>query len=386
MAKTDWGLNDIVRPQDMNDIGEELNQLRTDVDNIEVPPASLTQAGIVQLSNATDGTSENKAPTEKALGLVMAEAQAGKQAGIERKNEVVAALNSIGVSASTSESWDSLITKMAAIIKATGNAVAADVLSGKTFSNAGANNLTGTMPNRGAGGTVTPTTTNQMKAAGYYSSAITILGEPNLIAANLPKDKTFWGIVGSLERMTTAEKQSIVNAITSKGVPASINDSNAVLAQKIGQITAAKYGSQDVNMSESLNIPSNNIYIYKDIATIPAGVTMITFVTTSTSNVPDSRFNSTSGSRKYIILTDDAGRDWSLSLTGSSILKIVSLYFSKLEGMARSNLMDSFLQHVSSIPAGFNSNGPMKLKLGFVNESGSTDSLSYVFKGKLVYQ
>lgn len=244
MAKTDWNLNDIVRPQDMNDIGEEINQLRTDVDNIQVPPASLTQPGIVQLSNSTNGTREDRAATEKALGLVMAEAQAGKQAGVERKAEVVAALNSIGVSATTSESWDSLISKMAAIIKATGNAVAADVLSGKTFSNAGANNLTGTMANRGAGGTVTPTTTNQTKAAGYYSSAITILGDAKLLPANLPKDITLFGVVGILERMTTAEKQAIANAITDKGIPASVNDSNTVLAQKIGQIDKRQYFKQ----------------------------------------------------------------------------------------------------------------------------------------------
>lgn len=70
MAKTDWGMNDIVMPADMNDIGEEINQLRTDVDNIHIPPATLTEAGIVQLSNKTDGTSETLAATEKAVSDV----------------------------------------------------------------------------------------------------------------------------------------------------------------------------------------------------------------------------------------------------------------------------------------------------------------------------
>lgn len=239
MAKTDWGLNDIVRPQDMNDIGEELNQLRTDVDNIEVPPASLTQAGIVQLSNATDGVSESKAATEKALGLVMAEAQAGKQAGIERKNEVVAALNSIGVAASTSESWDSLIAKMAAIIKATGNAGVGDVLSGRTFSNETGNNRIGTMANQGAQ-IITPGTINKAIPAGYHNGSGHVVGDPDLVAANFPKDVNLFGIQGILERMTTAEKQAIANAISGKGVPASVNDSNTVLANKIGQIVTGK--------------------------------------------------------------------------------------------------------------------------------------------------
>lgn len=57
----------------------------------------------------------------------------------------------------------------------------------------------GAMPNRGAGGTVTPGTTNQSKAAGYYSTAITILGDPDLIAANVRKGIDIFGIIGSLE-------------------------------------------------------------------------------------------------------------------------------------------------------------------------------------------
>ncbi|MDN4069277.1 phage tail protein [Paenibacillus vini] len=240
MAKTTWSINDTVQPQDMNNIGQEINQLREDVDNIEVPPASLTMAGIVQLSNATNGSREDRAATEKALGEVMQEAQAGKQAGIDRKAEVVAALNSIGVSASTSESWAQLIPKMASIIRATGNATVGDVIAGKTFSNASANGLIGTIPDQGAGGTVTPGTTNQTKAAGRYTSAITILGDPDLVAGNLPKDVNIFNVQGILERLTTTDRNAIIASIVGKGVAASAADSNAVLAQKIGQIQTGK--------------------------------------------------------------------------------------------------------------------------------------------------
>ncbi|MDH6674671.1 hypothetical protein M2277_005368 [Paenibacillus sp. LBL] len=201
--------------------------------DVDIQDASLTQKGIVQLSSATDGTRENVAATEKAVGQAF-------QAGNERKAEVVAALVAIGVSASTSETWAQLIPKITAVIRATGNATVADVIAGKTFSNATANGLTGNIPDRGTGGTVTPNTADQTKAAGRYTSAITIKGEPNLIAGNLPKDKTFFGITGLLERMTTAEKQAIANAITGKGVAASANDTNTVLAQKIGQIITGK--------------------------------------------------------------------------------------------------------------------------------------------------
>ncbi|MNW48906.1 hypothetical protein D3C74_262970 [compost metagenome] len=65
----------------------------------------------------------------------------------ERKAELVATLVAKGVAATTSETWESLTGKVIAQIKATGNAIADDLLSGKTASN---NNgpITGTMPNR----------------------------------------------------------------------------------------------------------------------------------------------------------------------------------------------------------------------------------------------
>lgn len=251
MAKTNWQAGDTVQPGDMNDIGQEINQLRTDIDNIDVPPASLTQAGIVMLSNSTNGTRENVAPTEKALSLVMQEAQAGKQAGIERKNEVVAALNSIGIPATTAESWDSLIGKMAAIIRATGNAGPAQVLSGYTFSNASGNNQVGAMPKQASGARPASPDAGYGDGAGnlfskvppgyFYEDNVYISShDPDFVAGNLPKDVYIFGLVGVLERMTTADKQAIADAITSKGVSASVNDANTILAQKIGQIVTGK--------------------------------------------------------------------------------------------------------------------------------------------------
>ncbi|MCM3131913.1 phage tail protein [Paenibacillus polysaccharolyticus] len=76
MAKIDWNLNDTVRPADMNQIGTEINQLRTDVDNIEVPDGTTLQKGIVQLSNSTSGSSQMLAATEKAVSDALAQAKA----------------------------------------------------------------------------------------------------------------------------------------------------------------------------------------------------------------------------------------------------------------------------------------------------------------------
>ncbi|WP_128102778.1 tail fiber protein [Paenibacillus sp. DCT19] len=146
-------------------IKNDITQLQEDVQNADIPDASLTEKGKTQLSSATDSELEDRASTPKAVksaydrgsaGVTAAgtaqaradsaytEATAAKQLGVEQKNNVVAALNSIGVSASTSETWTQLITKMSAVVRATGNATPAQVLAGATFSNASANGLVGT--------------------------------------------------------------------------------------------------------------------------------------------------------------------------------------------------------------------------------------------------
>jgi hypothetical protein len=153
---------------------------------IQINDATTTQKGIVQLSNATNSTAEDRAATPKAVksaydAAVAAQTTANAaneaasqafQLGNERKQEVVDALIALGVTASTSDSWDTLISKMSAIIKATGNATAADVLSGKTFSNASGNNLTGSMPNRGAvNQTITTQGGQYTIPAGYHNGS-----------------------------------------------------------------------------------------------------------------------------------------------------------------------------------------------------------------------
>lgn len=86
---------------------------------------------------------------------------------------------------------------------------------------------------------------------GFYNGStwVTTLA-PTLKPENIPKDTAILGIQGTLERMTTAEKQTIANEITYKGVWASATDSNAVLAQKIGLIKTQKYAGGSLYASE----------------------------------------------------------------------------------------------------------------------------------------
>lgn len=198
---------DVVLNDNWDKLDAAVGQIQEDLGNVQVPDASLTQKGIVQLSNATDGTRENVAATEKAVGQAF-------QAGNERKAEVVAALVAIGVSASTSETWAQLIPKIAAVIRATGNATAADILAGKTASNANGP-VTGTIPvltgNRTATGVakwpdgalaVYPEKGYQKGGAGDGEIKVTTAqlqaAEPNLNSAYILSGRPIFGVPGGI--------------------------------------------------------------------------------------------------------------------------------------------------------------------------------------------
>ena len=151
------------------------------------------------------------------------------------KNTVAAAITDKGVPTSGSDSFSQMANNIDSIVLGSGNAVEADVLSGKTFSNDSGTGKVGTMPNRGAvsqslaingsytipqgyhngagqvtqsipakgAQTYTPGTTNQVIAAGQYLSGVqTIAGSENLIAANIRDGINVFGVVGTLQEGT----------------------------------------------------------------------------------------------------------------------------------------------------------------------------------------
>jgi len=132
--------------------------------------------------------------------------------------------------------------------KLIGNAQSSDVLFGQTFSNAEGNSNVGSMVNNGAlnvslavngnftipegyhnglgevkqsiltkaATTYTPSTVNQTISAGkYLSGAQTILGDADLIAANIKAGKNIFGVAGNDNVVDTASGDAIASQILS---------------------------------------------------------------------------------------------------------------------------------------------------------------------------
>ncbi len=78
-----------------------------------------------------------------------------------------------------------------------GNAQPEHVLAGKTFTNDD-DVKTGTMPNQGQK-IITPGISNQTIVSGYHNGSGYVEGDANLIAANIVKDKSIFGVLGSYD-------------------------------------------------------------------------------------------------------------------------------------------------------------------------------------------
>ena len=98
-------------------------------------------------------------------------------------------------------------------IKNIGNATADKILSGYTAYVKG-NTITGSIPSKGAT-TYTPGTVNQTIASGQYlSGAQTIKGDANLVASNIAKGKSIFGISGTYTSDANAVAGNILSGKT----------------------------------------------------------------------------------------------------------------------------------------------------------------------------
>ena len=186
---------------------EELSQgLKDYLNTLGLTEEQVRSLMLSMIGNTGDLQTENKDNIVDAINdvktdvdIALEKADKAFQSGVNVKNNMVQAINSkITVPDITTENtWDDIVSSVSNIKEAQGNALAADVLSGKTFTNSTGNVISGTIVNRGGAVTVTPTTADQTKAAGYYSGNITIKGDVNLVAANIISGKSIFGVVGT---------------------------------------------------------------------------------------------------------------------------------------------------------------------------------------------
>jgi len=88
------------------------------------------------------------------------------------------------------------------VVEATGDATAADVLTGKAFSNADNAGVSGSMADNAAV-TISPSTAAQTIAGGYHNGSGTVQGDANLTAENIKKDVVVFGVTGTYEAAAT---------------------------------------------------------------------------------------------------------------------------------------------------------------------------------------
>lgn len=108
---------------------------------------------------------------------------------------------------------------------------------------------------------------------GYHGPTSSLsITDNNFVANNIPDDVSIFGLVGALKRMTSAEKQALVNAIEGKGVAAGMFDSVGVLADKVAQIPSYKYSSGSANIASSYLWMSTSGWTAKQILLSGSGL------------------------------------------------------------------------------------------------------------------
>ncbi|WP_228468954.1 tail fiber protein [Paenibacillus sp. JNUCC32] len=262
----------------------------------DIPGASLTQPGIVQLSNATNGTRENVAPTEKAL-----------KAAYDRGSEGVTAAAAAQAKANAAE------TPAGAQAKA-------------NTAEANAKNYTDTRPwqkhrvsaDDGAAIDISGQNLNNILLTGFYKGNGMI---------NAPALSSGWGYVEVIRHTDTwvlqkvydlhadrfymrrrtdpgwtawtqdlfqsvaNGKQAIATAISGKGIAASGSDEFAVLANKISQIQTSSYQRTYYDWSSGTLPVQRGVMKYTTLADLGVVKGVLSVMSYTTGTHPDSTYS-----------------------------------------------------------------------------------------------
>lgn len=143
----------------------------------------------------TDWAINPKNPTAEDFNRIEGNIDFLKQDIETKKGAIVNAINDMNQTADITNTYDELANKIR-VISSDANAAVGDVLSGKTFYQGGLKR-TGTMPNRGAA-VITPSTTDQVIAAGYHNGNGYVKGDANLVSSNILSGKEIFGVSGNV--------------------------------------------------------------------------------------------------------------------------------------------------------------------------------------------
>ncbi|WP_105614363.1 hypothetical protein [Vallitalea okinawensis] len=168
------------------------------------------------VGNKVDLQTTQKDNLVGAINEVKTKADEAFQAGVDRKTEVVDALNSKKtITASTiADLWSALVQKIRDIKEGSGNALKVDVLNGKTFTNNDGTEYTGTMPNNGTV-TITPGTMNKTISQGYHNGSGYVAGDSDLVSANIKAGKNIFGVAGNSNVVDTSAGDAAASQIIS---------------------------------------------------------------------------------------------------------------------------------------------------------------------------
>lgn len=206
----------------------------------DIPGASLTQPGIVQLSNATNGTRENVAPTEKALKAAYDRGSEGVTAAAAAQAKADAAETPAGAQAKADAAETN--AKNASLPRAGGtiDAGALGTTAGSTQDivafqsrTSNATRLIVRQVRVQSGSDWTTSATDLVRKTDSVDQAtLRFMGDDVLFkdASNV------WTSLRDLKSSVANGKNAVASAISGKGVPASGSDDFAVLANKISQI------------------------------------------------------------------------------------------------------------------------------------------------------
>jgi hypothetical protein len=144
-----------------------------------------------------------------------------------------------------------------------GNATAADVLSGKTFTSTAGVKVNGTIPTKGAT-THTPGTSNKTAVAAgtYCSGAQTVKGDSNLKADNIKKGVSIFGVTGTLDATPGVIRKDLLSytdiSVTTSSVTKTLGPGACV-----GIFEIIKFDGNTVNPADYVQYHStilNNFY------------------------------------------------------------------------------------------------------------------------------